>query len=100
MYTKAKKIIIDKENIGNYIEGFDVYNSLLLHKLQDQSIRRELYQIKYDYRPDLVAIDYYGSDSYMALVIIQSKISQVENIRGNYIQLIPKDILDSIINGI
>lgn len=98
MYSKDNKITIEQENLGNYIEGFDVYNSLLLHRLRDQEIPREVYQIKsYDYRPDLIALDYYGSADYEAFVIIQAKMGLSGYTRGTYLKLIPKNILDSII---
>ena len=101
MYNKDNKIKLEQENLGNYIEGFDVYNSLLLHRLRDQEVPREIYQIKsYDYRPDLVALDYYGSESYTAFVIIQSKIGLDGYTRGTYLKLIPKDVLDSIIRDL
>lgn len=98
MYSKDNKIKLEQENLGNYIEGFDVYNSLLLHRLRDQEIPREIYQVtSYDYRPDLIALDYYGSEGYTAFVIIQAKIGMNGYTRGTYLKLIPKDILDSII---
>lgn len=101
MYTKEKKIVISRENLGNYIEGFDVYNSLLLLRLSDQSIPREAYQIlTYEYRPDLIALDYYGSEGYTAFVMVQSKIGIEGYTRGVILSLIPKDILDSIIQEI
>ena len=90
MYRKNNKIIQMKENLGNYIEDFDVYNSLLLLRMSDTYIEREIYQINtYEFRPDLVAKDYYGSEDYMAYVILQAGLSLSGYVKGRYIQLIP-----------
>lgn len=87
-----------KENLGNYIEDFDVYNSLLLLRMSDTSIEREYYQITtYEYRPDLIAKDYYGSEDYMPYVILQAGLSLDGYTKGRYISLIPKGVLDSLI---
>lgn len=98
MYRKNKNIIYEKENLGNYIEGFDVYNSHLLLELSDPSIYRELYQITvYEYRPDLIAKDFYGSESYMAYILLQAGMNVENYTRGRWIKLIPKLKLDELI---
>ena len=61
MYTRSKKIIGNKVELGNYIEGFDVYNSLFLRNLLDPSLARVEYKINnYELRPDLIAKEFYG----------------------------------------
>lgn len=98
MYRKNKIIIYEKENLGNYIDGFDVYNSHLLLKLSDPSLEKELYQITtYEYRPDLIAKDFYGSDSYMAYVLLQAGIDIDNYTRGRWIKLAPKIYIDELI---
>ncbi len=100
MYNKRKTILAYKENLGNYIENFDVYNSLLLLRLSDTSLPRELYQIKtYEYRPDLISKDYYGSESYLEYVLLQGGMAIQSYKKGTILRLIPKDILDSIIES-
>ncbi len=101
MYSKNKTIQYQKEDLGNYIEGSDVYNSLLLLRLSDTSLPRELYQIKtYEYRPDLIAKDYYGSESYLAYILLQGGLRVQDYQKGIILRLIPKETLDSIIDEI
>lgn len=101
MYRKNKTIIENKEDLGNYIEGYDVYNSLLLLKLSDASFKKEAYQITtYEYRPDLIAKDYYNSETYLVYVLLQGGKSIEGYKKGTILRLIPKDILDSIISSI
>lgn len=101
MYSKNKTIQYQKEDLGNYIEGYDVYNSLLLLRLSDASLPRELYQIKtYEYRPDLIAKDYYGSESYLAYILLQGGLRIQDYQKGIILRLIPKETLDSIIDEI
>lgn len=101
MYRKNKTILASKEDLGNYIEGYDVYNSLLLLRLSDTSLEKELYQITtFEYRPDLIAKDYYSSESYLAYVLLQGGRSIENYKKGAILQLVPKNILDSIIASI
>ena len=101
MFTKESKIINDKQNLSNYISGFDVYNSSLLVYLNDPQIERENYEIMtYTFRPDLIAIDYYGDISYEGLVVLMASIGLENYTKGTVIQLIPKSTLDSILSNI
>jgi hypothetical protein len=100
MYKKQQKIQSSITNLSNYVEGFDVYNSWFLQKLGDQSLRREKYQITvYEYRPDLIAEDFYGDPNYMGILMSQIRI-KLENLkRGVILELIPKEIIDNIISS-
>lgn len=101
MYTKASKIISNKQNLSNYFSGFDVYNSSLLVKLNDPSIIRDSYEITtYTFRPDLIAEDYYGSNDYSGLVILMAARRLQTFTKGSIIQLIPKSTLDNILSNI
>jgi hypothetical protein len=101
MYRKNKIILANKEDLGNYIEDYDAYNSLLLLRLSDVSLERESYQITtYEYRPDLIAKDYYSSETYLPYVLLQGGRSIDEYKKGSILRLIPKEILDSIIASI
>lgn len=101
MYRKKSKIVNTSENLGNYIEGFDVYNSLFLYKLSDQSLTREDYVITvYEYRPDLIARDYYGSTSYMGIVLAQTKLTTEQFKKGTVLKLLPKSTIEGIINSL
>lgn len=100
MYTKKDRIISSKTDLSNYIEGVDVYNSELLTKLQDPSLNRDLYEITvFQYRPDLIAKDYYGSDKYVGLVMVQNGIGLSDYKKGTVLTLIGKTDLDQIINN-
>ena len=100
MYTKQNRIISNKNDLSNYIEGVDVYNSELLLKLQDPRLNRDVYEVTvYQFRPDLIAKDYYGSESYMGLVIVQNGMGLEKYTKGTFLSLIKKTDLDNIING-
>ena len=100
MYTRSKKIIGNKTELGNYIEGFDVYNSLFLRELLNPSLTREEYKINnYELRPDLIAQEFYGSTDYTAILIIQTGVKLEELRKGKILRLLPKNIVDEIINN-
>lgn len=100
MFSKKSKIISDKQNLVNYIDGIDVYNSELLIKLNDPGIERESYEITvYEYRPDLIAEDFYGSTSYTGLVVLMSSRGLETYTKGSVLKLIPKVKLDNILSN-
>ena len=99
MYKKKDRIINSVENLSNYVEGNDVYNSTLFYFLADPTIEREPYQVTvYEYRPDLIAEDFYGSTEYMGILLVQLGLSLSDLKKGTTIFLIPKAIVDSIID--
>lgn len=84
--------------ISQYIEGNDVYNSKLLRALSDPSIIKVSYMItRYEYRPDLIAKDIYGNTEYCGLLMAQLRISLSGYSKGNVLRVISKDTLDRII---
>lgn len=101
MYSKNNTIISDRTELANYIEGNDVYNASLLVYLNDPRVERTSYLITaFEYRPDLLAKDFYGSTSYQSLLLLQAGTSLEQLRRGSIIQLIPKKTLDSILENI
>lgn len=101
MYSKNNTIISDRTELANYIEGNDVYNASLLVYLNDPRVERTSYLITaFEYRPDLLAKDFYGSTSYQGLLLLQAGTSLEQLRRGSIIQLIPKKTLDSILENI
>lgn len=100
MYTKEQKIQNSLTNLSNYIEGFDVYNSLFLQKISDPTLEREIYQITvHEFRPDLMAQDFYGSAEYMGILLVQAKVDLKSLKRGVILELLPKKTIDNIISG-
>lgn len=101
MYTKTNKINSGKVDLSNYIEGYDVYNSTLLELLNDSSIVRETYTINtYEYRPDLIAKDYYGSTSYMGILFLTCGAAYTSYKKGAILSLVTKKDIDSILEKI
>lgn len=101
MYRKKSKIVHTIENLGNYIDGFDVYDSLFLSKLTNPLLKREDYLITvYEYRPDLIARDYYGSTSYMGILLAQTKLSVDQFKKGVILNLLPKSTIENIISSL
>ena len=100
MYTKPSRIYANLRNFENYINGADVYNSLLLFYLQDPSLKTSEYEIKTPYRTDVVAKDFYGDLEYETYVILQLKTPVDQLTKGRVFKLITKEELDSILRKI
>lgn len=101
MYTRNNKVSSSIDDIVNYIEGYDVYNSKLIEVLRDPSLPREDYEIKtYEYRPDLIAKDFYGSEDYEGLIMIQTGYTLTNFTLGTTLNLIPKTSLDSLLRSL
>lgn len=102
MFTKTKEVIKGKNNLENFIPtNYDTFNSLFLYKIKDQSIPRVLYVLETDQlRPDLIAKDFYGSASYLGIVLIQtSNYSGLDYYKkGKVIPLIEKKHIDDLLN--
>jgi hypothetical protein len=101
MYSRAKIVSSGLEDIVNYISGSDVYNSKLIELLKDPGLEREEYEITtFEYRPDLIAQEVYGSANYEGLLMIQTGTTLINYKRGETLMLIPKDSLDSLLRSI
>lgn len=101
MYTRNNKVSSSIDDIVNYIEGTDVYNSKLIEILRDPSLPREDYEIKtYEYRPDLIAKDIYGSTDYEGLLMVQTGSTLTNFSKGTTLSVIPKTNLDSLLRSL
>jgi hypothetical protein len=101
MYSKANKVSSGIEDVVNYISGYDVYNSKLIEQLRDPSLPREQYEIKtFEYRPDLIAQDFYGSTDYEGLLMVQTGSTLTNFKKGTTLTLIPKSNIDSLLRSI
>lgn len=100
MYTKPSRIYTDRKNLENYINGADVYNSLLLFYLQDPDLETSEYTVKTPYRTDLIAEEFYGDVGYEPFVILQIKTPINLVTRGRIFKLITKQEIDSILEKI
>lgn len=97
MYTRDTKISTTEGTISPYVDGIDVYNSKLLYLLSDPTIERDSYEIVvYEYRPDLIAKDYYGSEEYLPYVILSTGLRLNQFKKGMVISLIKKDEITRI----
>ena len=100
MYRRPNKIYSDLKSLENYIEGADVYNSLLLFYLQDSTLDKERYTIKTPYRTDIIAEDFYGDVKYEPYVILQLKVPITSVTRGSVFDFITKQEIDRILEKI
>lgn len=101
MYTKSDRIIRNQTELSNYISNIDIYNSKLLYQLSDPNLERVSYEIVVsEYRPDLIAKEFYGSTDYTPYVLLSSGLKLEHLKKGAVISLIPKDVLDNIIKSI
>lgn len=89
------------QELSNYIEGFDVYNARLLDLLKNDDINWQEYTIgTFEYRPDLIAKDIYGSSNYVGILMISTALSLSDFKKGTVIRYIPKSVIDSILLNI
>ena len=100
MYTKPSRIYTNIKNLENYINGADVYNSLLLFYLQDPSLETKEYIVKTPYRTDIIAEEFYGDVGYEPFVILQLKTPINKVTRGRSFNLITKEELTKILEKI
>lgn len=99
MYTREDKISSNISELSNYIEEFDVFNSKFLYEISKPGVSKVSYKITvYEERPDLIAKDFYGSDTYLGIVLIQGGTDLSNYAKGNSISLIPKEKINSILN--
>ena len=98
MYSRSNKIISSEVDLSNYVEGYDLFNSVLIDQLSDTSLEKETYVVTTkEYRPDLIAEEIYGSSSYTGLLMLVAGLPLEGYRRGNSFQYIPKTTLDLII---
>lgn len=101
MYTNSGNTITGRLNIANYIEGSDIYNSKLIAYISENDFDRVRYVIRtYEYRPDLISADFYGSTEYYGLFLLTCGVSIDDMKYGKILYLLPKSTLDFIIKMI
>ena len=101
MYKKPTKYTYTREELSNYIEGNDVFNSSFLSILSNPDLPRISYTItEYEYRPDLIANEIYGSSSYEGILMLQTGLSLSDYKNGRIITVLSKTVLDSILNNL
>ena len=98
MYKKKKNISTYSLELGNYIEGFDVYNARIMDYVRDEYQNRVPYEIRtFEYRPDLIAKDIYGSDNYTGIFLLTCGVGLSGLKKGAILSILPKDVIDNII---
>lgn len=97
MFKQNKTINSNKTELANFIEGDDIFNSYLISEMNRPGLEKEIYTITTNYRPDLVAKEYYGSENYLGILLLQVKPNLSAFKKGNSIQLLPKETIDEII---
>ena len=84
MYNKPTKYTYTSEELSNYIEGNDIYNSSFLSIISNPAYPKITYVIsEYEFRPDLIAREVYGSTSYEGLLMIQTGLIISDYTKGN-----------------
>lgn len=101
MYNKPTKYTYTSEELSNYVEGNDVYNSSFLSIISNSAYPRITYVItEYEYRPDLIAREIYGSSTYEGLLMIQTGLVLEDYTRGRKLEILSKATLDSILGNL
>lgn len=99
MFKKRINLVSKREELSNYVEGADLYNSELLTILNHPKMERTVQYVinTHEFRPDLIAKDIYGSEEYMGILMLQLGFNLEDFYRGRSIYVIPKNKLDKII---
>jgi hypothetical protein len=88
-------------DICNYIDGTDVYNSRILDLLKDPSLPRTKYIINTnEYRPDLIAKDIYGDTIYLPYLMLSCCAGLASFRKGTVLEVLPKHTIEGIINSL
>nr|DAV58513.1 MAG TPA: hypothetical protein [Bacteriophage sp.] len=100
MYKKSSRIESTKQDLKNYIEGYDVFNSILLDKLKEFEAEKEPYIIKtHEFRPDLIAKDIYGDTKYTGLLILTCAVGLESYTKGTVLNIYPKTVIDNLLGS-
>jgi hypothetical protein len=101
MYNKPTKYTYTSEELSNYIEGNDIYNSSFLSIISNPAYPKITYIIsEYEFRPDLIAREVYGSTSYEGLLMIQTGLVISDYTKGRKLEIFSKSTLDNILNNL
>jgi hypothetical protein len=101
MFKHSSKRNLGQEEFARFIDGFDVYNARLLDSIRDAYNDRVPYEIRtFEYRPDLIAEDIYGSTKYTGLFMLSCGVGIEGLKKGATIQVIQKQVLDKILSDI
>ena len=97
MFTQNKVVSSNKTELANFIKDQDIFNSLLLEEMHKPGMTRYIYNVTTNYRPDLVAIDFYGSEDYLGILLLLASPSLSSFKKGSRLSLLPKETIDEII---
>ena len=98
MFKKESKKITSKlDDLSTYIESNDLYNAVLFDLIKDAYHERVPYEIRtFEFRPDLIAKDIYGSESYLGIFLLTCGVGLEGLYKGAIISILPKDVLNEI----
>jgi hypothetical protein len=99
MFTRNKENFISKDDdLSTYIDGVDVFNSVLLDKIRDAHSERVPYEIRtFEYRPDLICEELYNDVDLLGLFMLSCGVSLSDLKKGAIIQVLPRDVLIRIL---
>lgn len=100
MFKKSKNLLTNAD-LSTYIDGTDVYNSIILDRLKSAEVVREFYTITtYEYRPDLIAQEIYGDPKYSAFLMLSCGLALEDLRKGVTLSVITPASLNSILSKI
>jgi hypothetical protein len=99
MYSRAENYL-KSNNISPelFIEGRDYTNSQLLYMIDNYDNWKYYLITKYERRPDLLALDIYGSPDYSWLLMYMNRCSINELKRGEELRFIEPSVLKNILS--
>lgn len=97
MFRQNKTINSNKTELANFIEDKDIFNSTLLCEMNKPGMEKVIYTVTSNYRPDQVALDFYGSENYLGILLLQVNPSLTVFRKGSVLRLLPKETIDEII---
>lgn len=87
-------------DISSFVDGYDLFNSKLITILGNVVDRLYYTITNYEYRPDLICKEIYGSEDYLTIFLMLSGMSTEDFTKGSTVPYINKNVLDSIMERI
>lgn len=98
MYKKKNITTSGKQDLSNYIEGFDVYNAEITELINDPKLNWTTYTITtFEFRPDLIAEEVYGDVKYLGVLFLLCGTSFENYTKGTVLSLLPKEEINKIL---
>lgn len=90
----------ENKDFTGYVDGTDIFNSELLHRVNEITNFTKYRITRYAGRADLIAKEIYNANGYMWVILFVNRMRSEELTEGTVINFIPRNIIDSLINNL